>query len=148
MRKLERVLITSPSFLQTNDLGEITISYDERERLKRMAKTNQRASVNWQPQPYLNPDLALHSPETAYLAVALSCPPDSPARRFREDLISGKLVWDESKEEYALPDDLGGFIRNATKAQNPCYNTDLRKSAGLFLQVHETALPCALRHVD
>lgn len=136
---------TSANYLtvdsQTNDLGEITISHDERERLKHMGKTNQRASVDWQPEPYMSPDLAPRSSETAYLAVALSCPSDSPARRFHEDLISGKIAWDESKEEYALPANLGGFIRNASKAQDPCYNTEMRQSAGLFLQVRDLLWP-------
>jgi hypothetical protein len=67
------------------------------------------------PPPYFSPSLREHSPETAYLAVASSCPPDSPARSFYLDSFTNTIVWPSTVDLYALPKSQGGFVKDFDK---------------------------------
>jgi hypothetical protein len=134
----------TPDFLySTHDLGHITMFQTEQDRLRDAFKAGQRKPTRSASDTAMNATMLAHSRVTGYLAVALSCQTGSPARQFREDLMTGKLVWDDSSAGYALSNQLGGLVYNASIAQDACYNAELRKVAGLFLQVR--LLPRLLR---
>lgn len=136
IREIVHLIPDTPDLIySTSDLGHATLSYEQLEHLRQRAKSGDRAPVDFEHEPYMDPALLEWSKETDYLTMALACPPDSPARRFHEDAISGQLVWDDSTSGYALPGAAGGFVHNASRVQDPCFNTELRKVAAPFLQV-------------
>jgi hypothetical protein len=71
--------------------------------------------------PYFSPSLREHSPESAYLSVGLSCPPDSPANSFYLDPLTDTIGWPSTVDQYALPKSRGGFVKDFERQSDVWY---------------------------
>lgn len=160
IKEVEHLIPDVPDFLYTSfDWGHVTVSHREQERLRAAAASNRGQpaedvagdhTLSSQPDDNVGSELLLsaHSKETGYLAIALSCPPGSPARQFHKDSITGKLVWDDSSDGHSLPKRLGNLIRNASLAQDACHNAELRQVSAIFLQVRDRNPSATLHQTD